>query len=342
MLIVVVLYIVFYTLLINKYATITSESFSSTYNNVFSPRRLVNWYNDHTNESVLVTIDANGDYTCTESSADNYKYLLTLMSRMKEKYPKLPACTFVHFLGDRDITHDLPVFHNSTINYVTGIVSPLWFYVVKSQLENLTENFNNNSLSWNKKIPKAVWRGSTTGDFNSFRIGYRISRRYVVDCSAEHPDIIDAKFTNFTINNNKYEKHPHMSLAEQCKYRYIISMDGNGGTYGLYWTLMSGSCCLNNSQYRQWFSPYFKDGEHYVSFDDSSDKSNLQFVVSHLNSDPIIPERIAQNSMNVAKKVLNEDFALKYMFELLSNYSKQQLSPSVSSIDVVTPHLKYE
>lgn len=312
----------------------------------FDVSRIMNWYNNNSSTSLLVVI-SNNSYkiynNVTEKgyikSANDFK---TMMARLS-KY-KLPDCTFVQFLGDRDITHDLPIFHNSTLTYVKGILSPLWYYTIKAQLDKLIKS---PKVPWSNKISKAIWRGSNTGDsLNHFRVGYRISRRYVVDTSIQYPELVDAKFTNFTSDNNLnvyYEKYPNLPPLEQCKYKYIISMDGNGGTYGLYWTLSSGSCCLNNFKYRQWFSPFFEDNKHYISFDDSAENSNLNFAVEDLRNNDEVAEMIASTSKKTAEIVFDEKFVLEYMLKLLQSYSVVQNSlPPISSINIITPDLKYQ
>lgn len=298
--------------------------------NTYDPRTLMNWYQSNKHHSLIVEIKNNQyeifgtEFLREKGLRDSAECLKIMMERLKMFHPVIPDCMFIHFLGDRDITHDLPVFHNSTLTYVKGLLSPLWYYTIKSKLDTILAL---NQKKWEEKVPKAIWRGSTTGDStNNFRVGFRTSRRYVVDTSLQFPDLIDAKFTNFTdeFTVKKYRKYPAMDPSEQCNYKYIVSMDGNGGTYGLYWTLSSGSCCLNNFKYRQWFSPFFEENTHYISFDDSADNSNLNFVIESLKLNDSSAKQIAAQSKARAAKIFRESHVIDYLFRELSKYSAIQ------------------
>jgi hypothetical protein len=158
-----------------------------------------------------------------------------------------------------------------------------------------------------------------------------------VDLSKKIPSILDAKFTNFTQNagdilSKKYKEHEKISPDDQMNYKYIVTMDGNGGTYGLYWTLLSGSLALNNTTYRQWFSPFFMKNVHYKEFQDISGNANLDMVINESMKNSVVSKNIAYNSRKLAKTIFSENFVLFYLYTLLDEYSKIQLRSNYSGI----------
>lgn len=287
---------------------------------------LRDYFEKNRKSSLYVIIDKNGNYLIKHdkiirSDDPRLKNFKLMMENTKKRYHKLPECTFIQNIGDRQINNSVGIFENSSLE--DAILSPLWYYMTKPKIEDIKKV----KKKWREKIKKAVWRGSSTGfSMNDFRIGDRISRKYVVDRSLERPDLLDAGFTNFCDFGKKIEKmyktHETMSPIEQLNYKYIISMDGNGGTYGLYWVLNSGSLCLNNSTYRQWFTPFFRDGEHFISFNDNKDTHNIIKLLEGINDN--VAHSISIKSTGVAEKLFNDDFVSFYMYQLLKEYSKKQ------------------
>lgn len=88
---------------------------------------------------------------------------------------------------------------------------------------------NEHIYPWDSKIPKAVWRGSSTHDASQFNRTpfHEIPRAKLVQASKDHPNIIDAAFTLISgrFANTSKEIEPttimadRMSFDDQMKYK---------------------------------------------------------------------------------------------------------------------------
>jgi hypothetical protein len=290
----------------------------------FSVDNMKKYFNQNQEHSVLIEIrDNNYNLTFKDPTDKRIIYISDFLKLMKTKFKTLPNATFVHHLGDTQITDKVPILHNSVPNQSPAILSPVWYWIMK----NNTEEVINFPVIWENKKPRAIWRGSPTGwSSNDHRDGHKISRKYVVDTSKEHPDILDAGFVKNTkithISPNEFKSS--MTPLEQLNYKLIVSMDGNGGTYGLYWTLSSGSCVINNAMHRQWFSPFFKSGKHYVSFNDSEDSPNLPEIIKNALEEQELSKNIGQNSRGLSRLLFNDDTVCRYFLLVIQMYSQMQ------------------
>lgn len=290
---------------------------------------LKDYYQNNIDACVYVEINDEGDYRVVYANSlkgsDKIKYFLLLMKKVKDKYGKLPKCVFVQTFADRQIQKDLCILENSALSGDRALLSPLWYFYSKGKVDDVKDS----RKPWSEKKSMAVWRGATTGfAMNEFRAGQRVSRKYIVDVGKRYPELINAEFTSFADKGKhlqqEYKKAIFMTPLEQTDYKYIISTDGNGGTYGLYWVLSSGSLCLNNSFYKQWFTPFFQKDKHFVEFDDSCDKGNLERVVESVKEHDTRSLRIALNAKVVSDNIFNEDFVVYYMYEILCFYAQKQ------------------
>lgn len=157
----------------------------------------------------------------------------------------------------------------------------------------------NDEINWENKINKAYWRGSTTGvlyepkdffgTFTSNLTGdnyQKFPRVIVVEQSQKHPNLIDAKFTNYVqmdeetkkIMFSKYYIAKHANKKEQLKYKIQLTIDGNSATYpGFLWRLLSNSVNIKQeSDEIQWFYRIVKPNIHYVPV--KNDLSNLSLI----------------------------------------------------------------
>lgn len=300
----------------------------------FDPNILGDFYQNNMSKTILVNIDDNGEFTMTYSKNLLYpvyiEYIKKMLNLLKKIYKKLPKCLFVISIGDESVSDNLPIFQNSVFKEQNAVMSPLWYWISETKIDSVK---NNLTTPWDFKNKKAIWRGSSTGySGQDYRSGRKISRKYVVDTSSQYPELIDAAFTNLVqkggenLENQKYNTKPTIDPIQQTKYKYIITMDGNGGTYGLYWTLSSGCCPLNNTQYKQWFSPFFEENKHFITFSDIEGSSNLHNIISHLRQNDEKARKIAKEAQKTARIIFNRSFVLFYMYKLIQLYSEIQNS----------------
>lgn len=272
-------------------------------------QRLLQFYNENSSQSAYVTIDNRGKYTIKTENKVHGEILDKILVKLSAKY-QLPKCQFVQFFGDQQKHNGLPVLQNSVQNY--GLMSPFWYWYSKDKINSLL------LIPWRERITRAIWRGATTGrSWDRFR-----SRRYIVDSSFVFPNLLDARFVR---NGQGVELSrdyfgDFLRNSDQQKYKYLVSKDGNGGTYGLYWQLVSGCCLILNTSHKQWFSDFFKKGIDYLEYDDTPENENLIQILENL--DPSRARCIAENSKNVGSILFNEEFCLWYYYQLILELSQ--------------------
>ena len=185
-------------------------------------------------------------------------------------------------------------------------------------------------VPWKERKPQAFWRGSSTGLLNLTMADLpRLPRYQLCAVSCAHPDLLDAGITDvvqaLTPNDHK---EIHESLIEQglfkgyvpqsgmIQYKYLVDIDGNANSWGLFNKFLMGSCVLKvSSDWEEW---YYKDMQpwiHYVPV--SADMSDLAEKVVWCQENDNKAERIAKNGMEFAaqmtidtetRKIINEMF----------------------------------
>lgn len=117
------------------------------------------------------------------------------------------------------LTWSMPSEHHRGSEWCRTIATPsyeLWNVFGKLNIKSAIEH-NEHAYPWEKKIAKAVWRGSTTYDANQY-LNVRfdeIPRARLVQASKDYPDIIDAAFTKI---HQRFE-----NMTEELKPRTIMA-----------------------------------------------------------------------------------------------------------------------
>jgi hypothetical protein len=111
-----------------------------------------------------------------------------------------------------------------------------------------------------EKIPTAVFRGNTTSD----------KRLWAVQKYIHHPQI-DIKFSKYTSSHFREEHREYfgdfMNVEEQCRYRYLINMDGYGAAWDrTEWQLRSNSVMFLDTQFKMFTTLHLKPHRHYIPF----------------------------------------------------------------------------
>lgn len=294
--------------------------------NIWNWKGIKEYYSSNKEQSVMVIIK-NGKYSLEYShelrNDIQLEKFIEFMNELVKLYPVLPDCIFVHTFGDGQNHKDVPIFQNSVGKDSYGIMSSFWWIWSNQKIDEVLES----RRPWILRTTKAIWRGAPTGQMDyPHRYNNRTSRRYIVDTSTKHSNIIDAKFVKSPENIN-YPIGQSIRPIEQCDYKYIISVDGHGGTYGLYWMFASGSCLLYNSNQRQWFSPIFTSGYDMLEFNDTPIGNGnvikpLENLVNYAIKNDKLCQTIAENSRSKAKILFSKKLIFWYFHELLKQYSE--------------------
>jgi len=153
------------------------------------------------------------------------------------------------------------------------------------------------------KKPMAVWRGSA----------HRDKRKHFVELCYNKPmcDIGD-------VSDKSLGKPWHkefMSISEQLKYRYILSVEGNDVSTNIKWIMASNSLCLMpKPEYETWFMEgSLKPGVHYIEL--KKDFSDLADKIAYYNANTDEALDIIQNANEYTRQFL--DSRKEYLISLL-------------------------
>ncbi len=143
------------------------------------------------------------------------------------------------------------------------------------------------------KRPMAVWRGDLN---NAIRARFLEAVGNLAICDAGSPKS-DAP--------PQFRK-PFLSIGQQQRYRYIVSLEGNDVATNLKWIMSSNSLCLMPPPtYETWFAEaQLEPDVHYVPL--APDFSDLAERVHHLEKHPAEAQRIVAAANAYCRKFADE------------------------------------
>lgn len=143
------------------------------------------------------------------------------------------------------------------------------------------------------KLPAVVWRGDLN---NSKRTAFLDAVRDLPFCDAgSHKPNAPAEYSK-----------PFLSISQQQRYRYIVSLEGNDVATNLKWILNSKSLCLMPlPTYETWFAEkQLEAGVHYVPLD--PDFADVADKVRYFERHPAEAQRIVAAANAYCRQFSNE------------------------------------
>jgi hypothetical protein len=211
----------------------------------------------------------------------------------------------------------------------------LWGMLEAKTISKVLED----NTDFSVKIPKAVWRGTTTGMDQLYRNKelHKYTRLELIRLSKLYPENLNAKFTGLVQYVEKHsEKFLHyidlntihlnkMDKLALIKYKYIICADGNVASYSFFWGLASGSVVIKqDSPHKQYFEvqefcPHeiIQDQVHYIKV--KRDFSDLMEKINWLKNNENKAREIAENAKEYARKYFNLDTFKGQFYDVLSS-----------------------
>lgn len=179
-------------------------------------------------------------------------------------------------------------------------------------------------ISFDDKVSKIVWRGTTTG-----KPHYKGNRfDLVTNYYAKHKDI-NVGFSFICQGKYDYSKYVkgRMSISEMLKYKYIISVEGNDKDSGLNWKLNSNSVVIMpRPRITSWLmeTTLIPDVHYVLIKDDFSDlEEKLSWCENNQNKCKEIVKNanmfMSQFSNELNERQIEEEVVHKY-FDILSNH----------------------
>lgn len=226
--------------------------------------------------------------------------------------------------GDLELKIDahLPILGKWRFNDVdqhtrpVPILAPLDTYRHYGNLKKVNEH----DIAWEQKLNKAVWRGTMTGvdesgrfpydfdmDTNALGVCLQFERCRLVYRNHNNADA-DVGFSHCSNKGLRIIEgvdmiQPSLSLADQLKYKMLISIEGNDVATGLKWSLLSTSVVLMPPPKKTIFSleVLLEPWVHYVPLDVDNVSEAVQWVLHN----EMEAQRISKRATNFI-----EDFFL--------------------------------
>lgn len=147
--------------------------------------------------------------------------------------------------------------------------------------------FVNDKLAFEDKKDMAVWRGKA-------KPGH--CRSQLVKDWHSHIRCNIGQTNKVPIGTNNYLRKDFLSIDEQLKYKFIVSVEGNDVATNLKWIMSSNSLCLmRKPRYETWFMEgLLKAGVHYVLLKD--DFSDLEEKINFYSAHPELALAIIENA----------------------------------------------
>lgn len=175
-------------------------------------------------------------------------------------------------------------------------------------------------IDFSKKTNKLIWRGSSTGKNNG---NHRFT--FVKKFQNHENKNIDIKFSHLCqVPENKNDEYilDTMSVAEQLKAKFIISLEGNDVATNLKWIMYSNSVVIMpKPTICSWFmEDHLKPNVHYIEI--KPDFSDLEKVYEWCINNQDICLTISKNAKEYVKEFLNDETELIIINQVLNIYCK--------------------
>lgn len=191
-------------------------------------------------------------------------------------------------------------------------------------------------VPWSEKIETAIFRGSSTGSGVTIETNPRLKAAYLSVLGTRDPEdgllLLDAGITSWNVRPRKlynvsylqtievrdlpFQLVERMSPGEQCKYKYVLHIQGHVAAYRLSLELSMRSVILKvDSEYKVWYSDMLKPYVHFVPV--KRDLSDLFEKIKWCKKNDAKCREIAENAYLFYNTFLTKDGILDYLQKIL-------------------------
>lgn len=290
-----------------------------------------NFLSENRNSIVCFRIDSGKvSMACAhlnESLQKRARLYLNFLQEVVQRFLSESSMVLPIDLDDLAKDNEIPVFsfqkHNESHNFLLPDIDFLSSDFYESHAWS-------DDVDFSEKLQKAIFVGSTTGiDFKKSasitntieNIASTPSQR--IDAAQyfsgnprvvfKLPNIVqcDGEATVEYLKKFPFCDERRISIKDQYKFRYLISLDGNGATCARVALSLKGNGILlkYNSNYVLYYFYWMKSWSHFIPI---SSHADVESVVEQGIADPDLFERIAKNSKSFYRRYLNRDSILKY------------------------------
>lgn len=173
--------------------------------------------------------------------------------------------------------------------------------------------FVDDKQNFEDKISKAVWRGKCHKEY----------RKNFVQKFFNH-SMCNIGQVNTKVDIDKPWQKKRLSLKEQLRYKYLISIEGNDVASNLKWAMSANSLVLMaKPKFETWFmEAMLKENYHYVLLKD--DYSDLEEKMIYYNENVTEAKAIISNAHNYVQQFKNQDYEDIISYKVLEKFFKKQ------------------
>lgn len=246
--------------------------------------RRVEYYNQ-LNQSFSIPIEHQELAGTFQRNGRNSSYFYDLKTLLRH-FPATQAFEFLS--GDIDYVPPRPVFVKSrpiSDNNANAVLLKLdsvrHFYVV------------NDPYAFADKQDKLVWRGAA----------HQPHRTYFLEQFHHHP-FCDVGCVHEKSRHTPYHRD-YLSVHDQLRYRYILSIEGNDVATNLKWIMHSQSVCvMRTPRFETWLMEGLLQADvHYIHLED--DYANLDEKLTFYRNRPAATQKIIANANQWMQPFLN-------------------------------------
>jgi len=227
---------------------------------------------------------------------------------------------FNFLLNHKDLSHsvNIPTFVKSRNLKLPkkSVILPLEDLYIPSFYENILLD----DIPFYNKLDNCVWRGANSGNFNCNN-REKASRYDLVYKYSNHKLFnIGLSYANYK-TKNEYPAKNKLSLKEQLKYKFIISVEGNDFATNLAWIMLSNSVVIMpKCTVETWkLESYLIEYEHYIPVE--NDFNNLETQMNWCINNLDKCEQIAFNSRLYILQFFDKERELYIINEIIKKYS---------------------
>ncbi|MAE87358.1 MAG: hypothetical protein CMB80_31785, partial [Flammeovirgaceae bacterium] len=170
-----------------------------------------------------------------------------------------------------------------------------------------------NDIDWSEKNNDVIWRGATTGEQlvrETFVQNYHTKYNVGFSTSKQKPHLADLV-------------KERISIADQLKSKFIVSLQGNDLASNIRWVLYSNSVpIMPKPKWTSWtMETKLEPNVHYLELND--DLSNLDELLAWASKNDKECQQIALNGKSYAAQFLDRDYDTRLRLRLLEEYANR-------------------
>lgn len=320
--------------------TYRNEPYFHIFNNLNTP--LTN--HSYNNYVPILSFSKNDEFAdLLIPNYEDWRYVKELETSVEHDWKKENTKELTEDAHDK-LKHENPdkkISKASKSKYVTNFINSVWNEMkITGNISKVVKEKFKDYHPWSSKKNKAIFRGSSSGCGTTPNNNQRIRLGQIAQIK-EMKDLMDVGILGTNIRDKKYiddaidyydykkykfESKERMEFKDQCKFKYIIHVDGHVSAYRLGKELSSGSTLLKVDSlfnYKLWFTNHLIPNYHYLPI--KTDMSNIKSAIISCKKNDDTCKKIADNSKELFHKINNRKYISLYFSNLINCISNKYI-----------------